>query len=80
MPHSTFKHKPFILATGAAKCHCGQTLKFESDSDRKNKIRLHKKFCDKLQYQRKEVTRQSITAITLKEAERMIAKKREFRI
>ena len=82
MPHSTFKGKPRMLPTGAAKCPCGQTFKYESDSDWKNKIWLHKKFCDKIQYQPRVVVvpRQSMKAITQEEAERMVANNREFRM
>ena len=41
MPHSTFKVIPHPYNSGVAQCPYGQIIDFESERDRKMKIRMH---------------------------------------
>ena len=78
MPHSKFKViYPFIDA-GTGKCPCGRTFDYESERDRKTKVRLHKKFCDKWPSDA-SFTKTPRKAMTAKEFQRFCTERREFR-
>ena len=77
MPHSTFKQIPTVLDAGVMKCQCGRTFNYELERERKTKIRLHKKFCDKLPSNPSFAPPQR-KAMTAKELQRLWTERREF--
>ena len=77
MPHSTFKGQVTQMESGKLKCPCGQTFTFASERDRKMKMRLHDKSCDK--GPSLKTMKRPRKAMTLKEYESMKAeRRREF--
>ena len=76
MPHSTFKYRPIGLASGTMRCPCGQTFEHKSDRDWNMKIRMNKKFCNRVTDPK--VVRQPRKAMTVKEAQCAISKSKEF--
>ena len=71
MPHSNFKAIPTYLDSVMGKCPCGQTFKCELEREWKMKIRLHKKFCDKLLGE--SFTKKPRKSITAKELQHLKA-------
>ena len=73
-----FKRIPiFLLDAGFGKCPCGQTFNYESERERKIKLRLHKKFCDK--WTSESFAKPPRKAMTAKELQRFRTEWREFR-
>ena len=77
MPYNKFTYRPTYLDSGALKCPCIQTFKFESGRNVDTKVGMHKEFCDELPGQLKGASRPR-KAMTQEEYTRTIAKRREF--
>ena len=73
-----FKHRSTYLDAGVLKYPYGQTFDYELGRDLDKKIRMRKKFYDKLPGQLGEVS-QPRKAMTWEEYERTNVKRREFR-